>query len=121
MKKILIIEDEKSLANILATKLAGRKSKTLIANNGQAGLELALKEKPDLILLDIVMPVMDGLTMLKKLRADKWGAKVPVIILTNLSEMDKTAEALDGGVHDFLIKIDWTLEDIVKKVNEKLS
>lgn len=120
-KKILIIEDEDALAKAMAAKLTLKKYKALIAKDGQAGLDTALQEKPDLILLDIFMPVMDGLTMLKKLRADKWGLKVPVVMLTNLTEREKTAEALEYGVKDFLVKSDWKLEDIVKLIDEKLK
>lgn len=120
MKKILIVEDDESLSHIISVKLKNENFLTVIAQNGQAGLDMALAEKPDLILLDIVMPVMDGIAMLKKLRQDNWGFNVPVIILTNLTEADKTAEALEHGVHDFLVKSDWKLEDIVRKVNEKL-
>lgn len=121
MKKILIIEDEPSLAEALKEKLTKEKFDVAVAKDGQEGLTMSLKIKPDLILLDIVMPVMDGLTMLEKLRQDKWGKKVPVIILSNLNEADKTAEAMKSGVYDYLVKSDWKLEDLVKKVREKIK
>ncbi|MFA6594394.1 MAG: response regulator [Candidatus Buchananbacteria bacterium] len=121
MKKILIIEDEPSLAEALRQKLTKEKFDAVVAKDGQEGLVTALKNKPDLILLDIVMPVMDGLTMLEKLRQDKWGKNVPVIILSNLNEADKTAEAMAKGVYDYLVKSDWKLEDLVKKVREKIK
>lgn len=64
---------------------------------------------------------MDGMTMLKRLREDEWGKNVPVIILTNLVEGEKVSKALEKGVYDFLIKTDWELEDVVKRVREKLG
>jgi len=120
-KKILIVEDDEALSGAIAAKLTTKKFKALVAHNGQIGLSMALSEKPDLILLDLLMPVMDGIAMLKKLRADAWGVNVPVIVMSNFSEADKTAEALSYDVHDYLVKSDWKLEDIVNKVNEKLK
>jgi len=91
------------------------------AVNGQDGLSSALTEHPDLILLDLLLPIMDGIDLLKKLRADKWGKSVPVIVLTNLSEARKVSEVVDIGIDDFLIKTDWKLEDLVKKVEKRLG
>lgn len=119
--KILIVEDEVSQRNALHDKLVREGFTIFEAKDGQAGLEVALREHPDLILLDIVMPVMDGLTMLHTLRIDDWGKDVPVIILTNLSEAEKVAESLERGVYDYLVKSDWKLEDIAKKVRLKLG
>jgi len=120
-KKILIVEDELSLLNVLQEKFENEGFDVLGAKNGKVGLGLALSEKPDLILLDIVMPIMDGITMLKELRKDKWGKDACVIMLTNLNESGKVSESLEKGVHDYLIKTDWSLKDLVKKVKRKLS
>lgn len=121
MEKILIIEDEKQLLQTLQLKIAKKGYSVLSANNGRDGLELAIKEKPDLILLDIIMPVMDGLTVLSELRKDNWGKSAKVIILTNLSDADSVAEALDKNAYDFLVKSDWKLEEVMKRVKEKLE
>jgi DNA-binding response OmpR family regulator len=120
-KIILIIEDEHPLREALVLKLKKERFGVLNAKNGEEGLAMAQKEHPDLILLDIVMPKMDGMTMLKKLRQDSWGRKVPVIILTNLTIAEEIAEALDKGVHDYLVKADWKLEDIVDKIRHTLD
>ena len=120
-KKILIVEDEPSLLNILNDKFSSEGFEVAMAKNGKEGLDLALSGKPDLILLDILMPVMDGLTMAKKLRADEKGKTVPIIILTNLSDYKNAAEAMESGIYDFLIKADWKMDDLVKKVREKLA
>lgn len=121
MKRILIVEDEPSLLTILVDKLNREGFSCLEAKNGEEGLKVALREHPDLILLDIIMPVMDGMTMLYELRKDPWGKDAKVIFLTNLSEAEKVAESLSQGVFDYLVKSDWKLEDIVIKVKEILG
>jgi len=121
MNKILIIEDEPSLLAALVKKFSQVGFKVFQAKDGQEGLSVALSSKPDIILLDIDMPKMDGITMLKKLRAESWGKDVPVIVLTNINDINKAAETLIGGVHDYLIKTDWKLEDVVKIVKDRLA
>lgn len=120
-KKILIIEDEESILQAMIDKFSRQGFEVIKAVNGQDGLSSALTEHPDLILLDLLLPIMDGIDLLKKLRADKWGKSVPVIVLTNLSEARKVSEVVDIGIDDFLIKTDWKLEDLVKKVEKRLG
>jgi len=120
-KKILIVEDEKVIREALKIRLVTEKFDILEAVDGEKGLALALREHPDLILLDIIMPVMDGMTMLKFLRKDVWGKTAKIIILTNLSDSTKVQEALEHNTNDYLVKTDWKLEDVVKKVKEKLK
>jgi DNA-binding response OmpR family regulator len=120
-KTILIVEDEASLSQALVEKFKSEGFSILEASNGLDGLEKAIEHHPDLILLDIIMPKMDGITMMKKLRVDRWGEKVPVIVLTNLTDAAKADQALKQGAYDFLIKTDWKLEDVVKKVKQKLK
>jgi len=121
-EKILIVEDEAPLLRILGDELTQEKFMVFEAKNGEEGLEIALREHPDLIMLDIMMPKMDGMTMLKKLREDPWGKDASVLILTN-SENDalKTVEALRHRVYEFLVKTRWKLGDVVKRVHEKLG
>lgn len=83
--------------------------------------DVALLWHPDLILLDIVMPKMDGMTMLAQLREDEWGKTARVITLTNLSDTEKVAEAIEHGSYEYLVKSDWKIEDVVAKVREKLG
>ena len=122
-KTILVVEDEKSLRDAIVDILRLKNLNPLEAKNGREGVEMALAKHPDLILLDLVMPEMDGMTALKKIREDAWGASVPVIILTNLSA---TKEQLvdDMITHKpmhYLIKSDWKLHDVVKKIEEILE
>ena len=120
-KKILIVEDEVALLNALRDKFTREGFAVLEAKNGEEGLEIALREHPDLILLDIIMPVMDGMTMLAKLREDNWGKDAKVIVLTNLSDTEKVSAAMTKGTFDYLVKADWKLEDVVRKVRERLG
>jgi two-component system, OmpR family, alkaline phosphatase synthesis response regulator PhoP len=120
-KKVLIVEDEVILLNALMKKFHKEGFLVMGEKNGKLGLDRALKDKPDLILLDIIMPVMDGMTMLAKLRRDGWGKNVPVIMLTNLNSSEDVTEAAKHGAYDYLVKSDWRLEDVIGKVNEALS
>ncbi|MBI4079471.1 MAG: response regulator [Candidatus Levybacteria bacterium] len=119
--KILIVDDEEMLLKALSDKFSTEGFTVISAKDGQDGLQSALREHPDVILLDVIMPKMDGVTMLKKLREDEWGKNVPVIILTNLSSIDKTYIPSDDKVYDYLVKTDWTLDELVEKVKEKLA
>ena len=124
-KRILIIEiveDDKPLLNVLSERFKGEGYNVLTAKTGDEGLDLAIKNKPDLILLDIVMPKMDGITMLRKLREDSWGKKATVVLLTNLSADEKITKAVtELEPSYYLIKTDWKLDDIVEKVKNCLK
>lgn len=120
-KKILIVEDEQALAEALAEALAKNGFAVSRAANGEQGLQAAMRERPDLILLDILLPVMDGMEMLKQLRQDEWGKDALVILLTNVNDAKKVAEGIAGKVYDYLIKSDWEVEKIVDKIKEKLG
>lgn len=120
---ILIVEDEVSQRNALRDKLTREGFAILEAKNGEEGLAMALHEHPDLILLDIVMPKMDGLTMMKKLRQEnEWGKKVPIILLTNLADdNDKINRVAEDEPAFYLVKSDWKIEDVMEKIKERLS
>lgn len=115
-KKILIIEDEPAQAGAIEMTLKKSGIETKIAYDGMAGLEMARLEKPDLILLDIVLPKMDGIDVLKQLRADKSTAEIPILILTNLASGDTVREVMQAGGTEYLVKTDYTLEQLVNKV-----
>lgn len=120
-KTVLIVEDEPSLQRALGDHFSREGISVLQAKNGQEGLEVALREHPGVILLDIVMPVMDGMTMLTKLREDAWGKDTHVILLTNLVDNKEIVEAMKTGVFDYLVKSDWKIEDVVERVKQKLG
>lgn len=121
VKKILIVEDDAILVSVLTDNLSAEGFEIIKAGNGEEGLAAALREHPDLILLDILMPVMDGITMLKKMRKDDWGKNAKVIMFTNFSEDEKVSEAIELGSYEYLVKSCWKIEDVVAKVREKLK
>jgi DNA-binding response OmpR family regulator len=121
-KKILIVEDEKAMVEALANKFKKEGFAVIEAHDGEEGYELAVKEKPDLIMLDIIMPKLDGMGLLKKIReTDKWGMAVPIIMLTNLNDPDQVSEAANYRVYDFLVKTDWRLDDVVRLARQKVG
>lgn len=119
--KILIVEDEATLQKALTDVLDQEGYNVISALDGMRGLELANQEKPDLILLDIILPKMDGFEILKKIKGNKETSEIPVIILTNLSDLDNIQKALDLGATTYLVKADFHLEDVLKKVREILK
>ena len=119
--KILIIEDESSLQDSLSEFLSMEKFETVSAFNGEDGIALAKKEKPDLILLDIVLPKKNGFEVLEEIKKNKETEKIPVILLTNLESTEDVNRAFDFGVTTYLIKSSYTLEDIVRKIKENLG
>ena len=118
MAKILVVDDTKSYLFILSETLRSAGFIVNTAENGEQGLEAVKLDKPDLILLDITMPKMDGLTMSKKIKES--GIQVPIIFLTNMSDLKDISEAMETSV-DYVIKSDISADDIVVKVKDKLN
>ncbi|OGD38456.1 hypothetical protein A3J02_02290 [Candidatus Azambacteria bacterium RIFCSPLOWO2_02_FULL_46_11] len=121
-KTILIVEDDRALSLTLKDNFEKEGFGIILAKDGVEGLKFALEQKPDLILLDIVMPNMDGMTMMRKLRDDVRGKKVPIILLTNLEADDAI---MKGVIRDepsyYLVKANWKMEDVIEKVKERLG
>ncbi|MFA5831708.1 MAG: response regulator [Candidatus Paceibacterota bacterium] len=119
-KKILIVEDEAMFRHAIVEKFSEDKHFIVMsAKNGKEGLDAALREHPDCILLDIIMPVMDGVEMLALLRDDPWGKDVEVVCLSNIADSDRMAEARAKGVHEFIVKSDTDIKEFVKKIENK--
>ncbi len=121
--KILIVEDEIVMMRALVDNLTQVGFGHLLqAKDGEEGLAIALKENPDLILLDIVMPKMDGLTMLKKLRESPSGKNTKVILLTNLTADDNiTKSVIANEPSYYLIKANYSMNDVIEKVKNTLG
>ena len=100
MKKILIIEDEEPMRRVLKDTLEQEGFIVFESSDGKVGLEEAHLKRPDLILLDILMPKIDGMTVLKQLRKEEWGKGVPVVILTNLNDASTVINALEFEIDD---------------------
>lgn len=117
--KILLVEDEATISLPLSDNLKKEGFEVVLAKDGEEGLELALRETPDLILLNLLLPKMDGMTMLRKLRSENvWSKKVPVIILTNLTSNDerRMRDVTELEPTYYLEKVDWKIGDVVEKV-----
>jgi DNA-binding response OmpR family regulator len=121
--KVAVIEDEEVMAKSLAGELGDAGFDVVTAADGVAGLALILKEKPDLVLLDIVMPKMDGMTMMAKLReSGEFGKHVPIILLTNLNADDKiTIGVTKNEPSYYLVKANYAVADVVAKVKDRLG
>ncbi|KKW29584.1 MAG: hypothetical protein A3K06_01980 [Candidatus Doudnabacteria bacterium RIFCSPHIGHO2_01_52_17] len=119
--KVLVVEDEEILLTGLKEELESGGYTVQGASDGVEGLEKTKSFKPDLILLDLLMPKMDGMEMLQKLKADSSTRDVPVVILTNLSDYEKISEALSLGAMDYLVKANYKLEDLLEKVRTVLA
>ena len=123
-KIVLITEDEKVLRETLHSGLEGENITVVEARNGQEGLDLSLSLHPDIILLDLIMPKMDGLTMLEKIRNhDAWGQKVPVILLTNLTSSDEQRNNDMARLNPtyYFEKTEMGIEQIIEKIKEILK
>lgn len=118
-KRVLVVEDDRVLRKVVVDHLKLDGFTVIEAEDGAAGLSLALSEHPDVTLLDVVMPKMDGMTVLEKIRESDWGKNAKIIMLTNLSDSEKIAHAAEKGVSDYLVKADWDIESIIEKVKEK--
>jgi DNA-binding response OmpR family regulator len=120
-RKMLIIEDEASILNGISDKFVHEGFSVIKATDGQEGLDSALKDHPDFILVDNLMPNTDGFYFLENLRRDKWGKNARVIMWSNSQDSVTIARAKKIGILDFIIKSEWEYRDIVKKVKEILG
>jgi DNA-binding response OmpR family regulator len=122
--KVLIVEDEPAMIRAITDNLVSEGFDVLSARDGVEGLTMASAHHPDIILLDILMPIMDGLTMMQKLRTqDAWGKKVPIILLTNLSpDEDRIMKRVtEDEPAYYLVKTEWKLSDVIDKIKERLG
>jgi DNA-binding response OmpR family regulator len=119
-KKILLVEDEAPLLKVLEDRFLQEGFIVFKAGDGAQGYKIAIENKPDIILLDVLLPMVNGLEMLKKIREDKAGKDIPVIMLTNLNDMQSIKQALENEAYDYLVKSDWKLDALVKKVKERV-
>lgn len=121
MAKILIIEDDLVLQKALNEYLSAEGFEVKQAGDGELGTTMALTEKPDLILLDLVLPKKDGYEVLKEVRANENSKHTPIVLLTNLGSVADVEKALELGATTYLVKADYKLEEITAKVKEILN
>lgn len=118
MPKILVIEDDKFLRELIARKLREENYEVSEAVDGEEGFQKVQEEKPDLILLDLILPGIDGFEVLAKIKEDPTLAQIPVIILSNLGQRDDIEKGLRLGAIDFLVKAHFTPNEIIEKIKK---
>ena len=117
---VLLVEDDVFLAGIYQKKFEMEGYKITVADNGEKGWQDAQKKKPDIVLLDILLPKLDGFAVLEKLKADTATKNIPVVLLTNLGQKDDVEKGLEAGAVDYLIKAHFKPSEIVDKVKKVL-
>lgn len=120
-KKILIVEDDKFLRELIARKLKESDFDVLEAIDGEEGLRKTKEEKPELILLDLILPGIDGFEVLSRIKEDPNTKPIPVIILSNLGQREDVEKGLKIGAVDYLIKAHFTPSEIIEKVKNALK
>lgn len=118
---MLIVEDDNFVAEVYSTKLLEMGHEVQIAQNGEEGLVLIEKSKPDLVLLDILMPVMGGIELLEELKKKVEWKNIPIILLTNVGEKESIQKARNLGVQDYLIKSHFTPAEVIEKIESILG
>lgn len=120
-KKILIVDDDENLRTVLSDKFKAQGFEVFGAGDGEEGLKQALELHPDIILLDIMMPKMDGWTALGKLREDNWGKHAKVVVLTVLEDVSDVAKAMEKDSFDYIVKTDRSLDEVAAQVQEMVN
>jgi DNA-binding response OmpR family regulator len=120
-KNILLVEDDKFLAEMYANKLTSSDFNVEVAQDGAQAVSLAAEHKPNLILLDVVLPKMDGFEVLQAIKKDKALAAIPIIMLTNLGQKEEVEKGLRFGACDYIIKAHFTPTEVVAKVRKVLK
>ncbi|KKQ45466.1 MAG: Response regulator [Candidatus Moranbacteria bacterium GW2011_GWC2_37_8] len=121
-RKILIVEDDIFIRDIYKVRFEQEGFEVTVAENGIVGLEkMQQGANPEIILLDIIMPGMNGIEVLKKIKANDEWKDIPVIMLTNISEKEKVTESMELGIKEYLIKSHFTPSEVVQKVNALLN
>lgn len=120
-KKVLIIEDDIFLKELMIRKLVEEKYQVISAVDGEEGVKKVKEERPDLVLLDLILPGIQGYEVMTKMKEDKKTAKIPVIIISNLGQKEEIEKGLKLGAVDFLVKAHFTPDDIIQKVKAALK
>ena len=121
MKTILFIEDEAAIHRTFSDALSKENYDIISALDGEIGLRLAKEKKPDLILLDLVLPKLNGFEVLKALKADEATKAIPVIVLTNLEQMEDIQRVIDLGARTYLVKSNYDLAEVVAMIKKAIE
>ena len=121
MKRILIVEDEEIMLDLLQRKLKTHGYEVLVARDGEEGLKLIKKERPDLIIMDLVMPKMDGFMVMEEIQKDEDLKKIPLIVVSNSGQPVELNRVRDLGAKDWLIKTEFNPQELVEKIKKQLN
>ena len=119
-RKVLVVDDDSNMTDVLVEKLNISGFEAIGARDGAEGLAKALELHPDIILLDVMMPKMGGMEVLGKLREDSWGKGARVMMLTAIEDVNLVSEAMEKGSFTYLVKVQHSLDDVVRLVEEEL-
>ncbi len=119
--KVLIIEDDKFLRELINRKLQSENFETVLAIDGETGVDLIAKEMPDIVLLDLILPGINGFEVLAKVKETEKIKEIPVIILSNLGQKDDIDKGMGLGATDYLVKAHFTPSEIIEKINQTLA
>lgn len=120
-KKLLIVEDDLVLQSALEEFLVAEGFEVSCAIDGEVGIQKALSELPDLILLDIVLPKKDGYEVLAEIKSNEKASHIPIVLLTNLGSLEDVKKALELGATTYLVKADYKLDEVTQKIKEILN
>ncbi len=121
MPKVLIVEDDKYLSHAYKIKLEANSFEVLMASDGNEALKVIQESKPDIILLDLIMPIKDGFTTLKEIKEHAEWKNIPIIITSNLSQKEDADRVKALGANDYIIKADLSLKILIEKINTALG
>lgn len=121
-KKILLVDDDMAFCEMLSEILTAEGAHVITEIDGESGINRALKEHPDIVVFDVMMPRMSGIQALEQLRKDQWGKNIPALLLTNVNEPEAVAAGIESGPPtEYLLKVDWTLEQIAERIKNVLA
>ncbi|MDD5738876.1 MAG: response regulator [Candidatus Pacebacteria bacterium] len=121
MPKVLVVEDDKFLRELINRKLQSENFETFLAFDGETALVLVEKERPDIVLLDLILPGINGFEVLAKIKENERLKEIPVIILSNLGQKDDIDKGMGLGATDYLVKAHFTPSEIIEKINQTLT
>jgi CheY-like chemotaxis protein len=121
-KKILLVDDDLAFCEMLTEILQDEGAMVIVEHDGQSGVARALSEHPDIVMFDMMMPVMTGIAALEILRKDSWGKDIPAVLLTNINQPEAMAASIEKGPPtEYLLKVDWTLDQIAERIKKILE
>ncbi len=120
-KKVLIIEDDDHISKVYEIKLSKENVDTVVARDGEEGVKMVASEKPDLVLLDLMIPKKDGFTVLEEVKKTDLGKTIPILVLSNLGQQGDIERAVSMGAADYFIKVNLSIQEVIDKVKGYLN